>query len=1291
MEQDAKLPVARDSAGQLLTPNTKYKLSFYLKITGRDTYDVQYYENGVYYDTTKPTTPTICTPGDTNKNTCKLACDKPTTGVANSNGLNPFNCTLTNGFGEPYPFKASSNYPHAAYSPFSGDYDILIRDPNQYELSSANSESYYKSVLPSRFLQATVKYKDQDWFYNNYEFTTLNNTTTIDIMIKQMGFTGNLIIDDMHLEKINTFVSDADMVTPVNFPGVMSIDTAKSTPDTGGSAVSNPTFASNAAKFSFGTTNLKFAHKDDLTKFLSTLTFPANYLSGLAVTDAAQGVKVYENANVRIAAAADSTAIIKLKKDMSINLTGIPAAYSFYRNGLLFLRDVGTKPLPDGSMDPYGNGIFFTPVLSDGDLNQFYWKVKNKLGNVLDLVEKGYRLSNWNVVDGAGAIVGGWEATNIVEYDRVLLPDLRKWTEPTAAQFTNGTWNIAYNGKAGDAYLMSVFPPKEFDYEKFCNEAAAYASGITYPADTSQTNLLSWWNKSKQKLAALSNRVNIINLWDYYYKCSDGNCPNIEDTNYSYDLDLEKHSNGTNTTLLQRYEASYGPDWKYDLQWPKELNSSAPWFQNIQEIRSKLGLKDLVYKSPQYHLNFSDTSFIDSYSDHLNLKDGDNNYLIDGTYLDGPRNKDVIENLVLFRGLRNKISDASGRDKNGMMLLHSSGNTWFFDNRAGEDNGKFIDGARFRMPFIDAYADLIWTGESLPFTSNEIWLNNYTNFGISNTNTQLLMENKTNQEGSNPPMSNTEQTVKQLNSFGLARPIMSWPNYYEGWVKDDVDANDDINVFNLNTYYQKWQQICAPITKNNNKCDFQESYKNPNDDRAGKNDCAPKDTQEPNLTIRDGNITESKSEKTIANWLIDNNPLFKLHYSLDDITSIFTDSSGNKLDANIGGSSDNTFPTYETINGRKYAVFNGLSRLAGFHGSLLNSDGASPQDKIPTLDLTNKDFSIFGLVKKENRNDGRDHAIYVQDKTRRKITCQETIPPTPSNCDLPYCTNSLTTGCIPSDQINKIYISNYVQELTPSVYLGINDTSTQDKVIVKIKKTDNTPFVCTSSQSIDENWHMIGFTFEKVSRTIKIYIDGVADSSNCVLPSAGLFDDTLFSIGSLTKASLAETRQGFHGNIDDIFVSDSLFSQEQIQALYGDGSTSYLKKISLLNNQLDLPIRAVLSSGFRQYQSSTPTVTTKADRSSARSEDIITYTLTYQNYSEEQLTLSNLSSPISPGTTFVSDSSTGLIIRTDNTTRNINRNFNVPDQILTWIFDQSHPGTLKPGEKFIGTYQVKVN
>jgi len=1264
LEQDDKLTVTQDSNGLALAPNTKYRLSFYLKVENRTCYDTQRYENGVYYDTDIPTTPTVCTPppdGTPNTTSCQLACAQPTSANGNHNGINPFNCKLTSGFADPWPFKSSTTYPHAAWSPFCGDYDVLIRDPNQYP-APGTSAYYYKSVLPSRFLQATVKYKNQDWYYNTYEFTTLNNSSSIDIMVKQMGFTGNLYIDEMHLQKIDSFVTNSDMVTPVNFPGVMSIDAANSTPDTGGATVANPTFASNAAKFSFGTTNLIFAHKDNLARHLATIGFSANYLNNLTVRDEAQGVKVYENSNVRIAAAADSTAIIKLKRDMNLNLTGIPAAYNFYRNGVLFLRDTGTKKLADGTTTaPYGNGFFFSPMASVGDLNQFYYQVKNKTGQILDLVERNYRLNgSWDVLDANDNIVTGFNAANIAEYNPLALPELRKWTVPTKSEFTNGTWNIVYTGKAGDAYFMSIFPPKEYDYEKFCSLTATTPGGIIAPSDGD-----TWWAKSKQKLAAFSNFTSVASLWDYFYKCSDGNCPAIDNTNYSFDPHLETDKTGANTTLLQRYEASYGLNWKYDLQWPKELNTSAPWFQNVSAIREKLGLKDIAYKSPQYHLNFSDTTFVDLFNNDM-LKQASGNYLIDGTYLDGPRSYDIINNIKLFRTMRNTIS--SDRSSNGMLLLHTSGNSMIYDGRAGEDNGKYPDGASFSKPFLEAYADLVWQGESLPFTSDDVWQNNYTGFGISNTPTQLLMEDRLTPEGSNPPMTNVAQQLKQLRLFGTARNITQWPNYYEGLVKDDD------NKFNLNTYYRTWKDYCQPLTKNNNKCDFQESYLTANTDTE-KNDCAPKETQSQGSSFSDTTVQYadsilSKSEKTIANWMVDNIPLFQLHYSFDDSPSnepslgIFTDSSGNKLDANAGGTkpdgadANSVFPQAGRDQFRQYGVFDGTPRLAGFHGTFMDSAGTLVQDKIPTLNMTGKSFSVFSLVQKNTDNYVGDHAIYVQDKAYYD----------------------------PANAAQKPTIGAYVQDLTPSIYLGIND-ATSNKVVVKMKQGDGSQKVCTGQMSIDNTWHMIGFTFDR--QNVQIYVDGEPDGGPCFVANA-LFDDTIFSIGSAARSTTPALMQSFVGNIDDIFVSKNLLSQTQIQTLMGDKSGGYLKKIfvpDFLNT--NKKVKAILINGFRKYESSTPTISIRADKTSAKSGDIINYNLTYTNYSGEIITLSNLSNPIPANTTFVSNSSTGNIVRTDGSTRNINRNF--ANGTITWIFDATHPGTLNPGEKFIGTYQVSVN
>ena len=1229
-EQDNKLVIAQDSNGQAVTPGTKYRLSFYLKIANRTCYDTQYYNNNKYYDTT---TSLECNP-ETGGSNCKKSCGDTVNGI--HPGINPFNCYTTTAFAD--------NGVDATHAPFCGQYDVLLRDPNQ--IPAPVNEGSYKSTLATKFTTATVKYKNQDWFYNTYDFTTLNNTTSLDFMIKQAGFTGYLYIDELHLEKIgpgnriDSFVSDEEMKTPVNYPNVMSIDSSQ-TVDT----PNNPTFATNATKFSFGSTNLKFAHKDNLARFLANLSFPSGYLSDMAIDSTNQGVRFYENNNVKIAAAADSTAIIKLKQDFNLTLTGIPAAYHFYRNGLLFLRDAGSQKLFDETVSPYGNGFFFTPILSTGDLNQY-----------------------------------STDPANTTEYTPIINPSLKKWNDPTVAQFTNGTWSITYSGKAGDAYFMSVFPPKTFDKQKFCNQATTMASGINSMRDGSD-----WWDKAKQKIASLSNFVNTINLWDYYYQCSDtNNCPSLENTTDA--------GNNDTVSLLEVFNSKYGSTWKYDLQWPKELNPNAPWFQNISEIRNKFGMKSLVYMSPNFHLDFNNVSLVGQFINNIGLKDAEQNYLVDGAYLDSPMSTDLIKNLIFMRKVRSEISDPTKRAGNGQLVLHSSGNTWFFDSRAGRDDAKDPDGARFTMPFVNAYADIIWTGESSPYTADDFWLNNYTDFGVSNSITQLLMENRS-LSGSNPTMTPLQQNFKQLKDFGQGRNILTWPNYYEGYVKNDENENEDINVFNMSAYYRTWRQYCQPITKNNNKCDFQETYTLANNDTAGKNDCAPKDSQNPNITYRLGNETKSESANPVVNWLVNNNPLFQLHYNFDDAdetnghVGVFTDSSGNKLDANLGGPNDNVFPTYENLDNRKLAVFDGSARLAGFHGSLLASDGTQLQDRTPILNMANKDFSVFSLIKKTNRNDNADHTIYAQDKTRRKITCKTTEPPSPADCDLPYCGGTVTSGCIPFAQATKIYISNYAQELQPSLSLGINDTSSQDKVTVKIKKTDNSQFICTSNQTVDDNWHMVGFTFDKSNSKITIYIDGIADTVSCLMPTGAVFDDTLFSIGALSKS-----RETFYGKIDDLFVSSSLLSGEQITSLYGDGGANYLKKIYMPDGLLNLPLKPILNTGFRQYESTIPVISITSDKQNATHGETVTYTLTYQNYSGEAVTLSNLSNPIPTSMTMKSYSSTGLITRANGTTtQNINRNYDVPTRTLQWIFNDTNPGLLNPGDKFVGTFQVTVN
>lgn len=1173
--------------GTRLDPNSKYRISYNYRIADRPSYDVA--------------NPAGNSLKDDN------SCPKITQGETDTNPN--YDCL---NIVRPNRSQDAAKKWHSVWSGYEGFF---------YKINSQDLNDKPGRWIKPPFMDypglGILRPDTVDWYRVESEFTTPNKTgLTIDMFYEMAGMIGEVNIDGLKLEKIDSFVNDLDLKTPVKMTDENNNLVFEIT------NISDSSVSTKAAKFDFvqGAGN-----GDDYIRGISQKTgqelgrisIPqingAHLLQGLRRVDynaqddpsdvydnqsndpygRARGVAVLESDYLTFFISADSVLFFKVKPDFATldqalanikvnngtNPANPSAQYRYFQDGLLFTRNPNLANLSDPANNPikYGEGYLFMPIMGDGDYRNI-----------------------WDTDDRAD--------TEIFS----LRPFLTSWIDSGAT--------VTYQAKTNDYFLFSLFPPKEFDMKKFCKISADKETGVLPAKKNVNTTAI-----NQQSYSQFSNFNNIMVFFHGAYDW-------VKDVKFENPVD-------------KSYFFPEGGHWRSNLDGPYEMSDPVEGRNLVEEAADSLrdkGVSSLFYMGPDFYRAQDTDIMLENLRQNLVAAPSFNGIYYDGYYFTSP-----VENLKLVRKTRALLEDLkSSNQQEYLFMMHQSGNGWFKRARDYEDSA-------FRLPFLDAYADLVWTGESQEMSTDTMFQNHFTGYGISNTVNQIMAAKRTSQgiiEGkySGTVMSQVDQALKMLSLNGHYR-VKPRNNPFDVTIAGDYTVN---NTFNPAQYYQKLKEMCLPVVKDDNVCDMVENY------QTSPEDCSPKNSSSLAGLYKENNKYFINYRESLANWLINGEPLFKLHYGFNHPNLLF-DSSANKLDPMY----DSKIYYYnDQEKAYEFGPAEGLSKpIISHHGhnNILPDDGSGR-----ILDFNQKSFSVFSLIK--NRSTDSDyHAIYTQGLY-----------------------NQLT---------DKTY-----DRSDSEIYFGLNN----NRILFRYKDLG-----VTSNKVIDGNWHMVGFTYDRQNRKITLYIDGEADINTLVFGDATdllNLDNYVFSIGGQPacdndaidstndETEYLNCRVGykyvavdqFNGFIKDLFVTDTLLSPERINTFYAGGDLDkYLSTI----DAAEPDVRAVLENqaAAKQYQSTANSVTITADKTSAKSGEIITYTLTLENFSGEVMTLSNLTNAIPSRTTFVPDSSTGKITKTDGSEININRSYS--NNAITWIFDQSHPGALNPGDVFMGTYKVKVN
>lgn len=978
-----------------------------------------------------------------------------------------------------------------------------------------------------------VREANRDWFQTETTFTSgkqtdPNTPVTLDLMFRAIGFDGTISLDGITIESIKSFVTEDQLRVPVVNTPMRIVDSSVSQIET------------NAGKYSITDQSIFSVKDGDQLAGLKFESDTPGFLNGLT-EEKGDGYTVLKNGNVSISFGADSTAIIKVNENYTgqVNLklsnsSGQAPGFHRYKDGLLFLRESdAAKPAE------LGDGIFFMPVLGDADY-------------------RNYTLENTSIPTPP-ADAPNSEKRNGFNQIAHLKSDLVTWTPDAPDPINGADWQLNYPAKAGDSFIMSIFPPKDFDLKSFCQNNVHLPD--FYPAKHDITRVM-------PIVVFFSNNATVANLHH-------GRYDRPRDVLFD-DPDLLKFFFPDGSQYMSNLEGPFEP-----IQPINGIDTLALY----KDAMNQFGVKVLDYLGPPFLRDQNETAFLQNVQDISNYNDG--------VYLDGYYDAGPVRNLEHVRKTRALIG-------NKFYVQHATGNTWF------EDNRYYLD-SDFQLPFLDAYADWIWTGESQRWWTDSIVANRFTGYGISNTPTELLAENRlipgaqlVASQGT--PVTPEDQASQLLALYSKFR-IAPSSNQFDALVVDRVPNAAAYFSFDPWNYFQQIQNLCLPVIKDDGVCDANEDYLN------DSNDCAP---PKENVTIsKTANQVTASSDEPLANWLINGNPLFDLRYQFDDDEAI-TDSGPYNLDPRSAFSTSSSWllPTYETdTDGNGSVRFNGSSQfVTGFHGNKDNLDHRY-------LNMTRSDFSVFGMIKKQNKDDGKLHVIYSQ------------------GGDFP--------DTAPDDQF----------------YFGIRDNpaGTEDTLEVSLK-VDGSQQICQSGQVsgprtvIDENWRMVGFVYDKETKVIEIYIDGQRDSSCLINGAIDPFVDYHFAIGGRAYCSGTNCTASnpynysvanyFAGNMADLFVAKQALDPATIGGLYSADSKDYLKKYISPDNQKIVNIKAVMSSSPKKYNSAEwgAKLSISADKKFIHSGSVLTYSVQYTNPTEETLFDLAISLPVPSGTNYTEGS-----------------------------------------------------
>ncbi len=448
--------------------------------------------------------------------------------------------------------------------------------------------------------------------------------------------------------------------------------------------------------------------------------------------------------------------------------------------------------------------------------------------------------------------------------------------------FTQTSWLVEYSLPQGGGFVSQVFPPKSFDVVDYCkNDAAVISVNINTAPGAIQS-----YNTQK-----FGRNHNIDIVWMYNY---------VTDNTQNPVEEYCKDSNQLIVSCTSPSAVTHIPvGGKMDVAGPLKIQEKAALTTLIAEAHSK-NQKVIAYFSPQFYYTTNVDTFLANVQLFLDT------YAFDGVYFDGLYDGDSLRSLELVRKTRNLLGDK------------------FYLQHASWTNGLISRTFRFRTPYEDAYADLIWNGEYIKNTTDETWKYNYCGQNVSNTPSTLLAEvrpvdySKPRAESLALTLSPQAQYDKTLACMGTFR---IFPYTEDSFIVDNYLQST--TKFYPEDYVQKRTQMCLPHTCGDAQCDTLESI------TTCPQDCAP--ISATNSVTRSANTYTCGNNSSVAQWVVDGQPFYALHYTFDG--NFAYDVSGNKVDADRELGTRYTPPQFSVVDNHHVATFNTSSNMFGLLGS----------------------------------------------------------------------------------------------------------------------------------------------------------------------------------------------------------------------------------------------------------------------------------------------------------------------------------------------------------------------
>lgn len=670
-----------------------------------------------------------------------------------------------------------------------------------------------------------------DWFTED-GYVETGDKSELQFMLMLQGYDGSMNLDNLTLEKVDSIISDDYLKQPTvsNFSGMKITKVSDE----------QKIIETNAASFNFSN-NTFYQNKDN--QEIAQIVFPADFLSGLKLTQS-KGYALAENENIIFSIGKDSVATVKLKKEVQLKLKSSyfkDKKYYNFEGGILFASD-------------YERGILFAPLRSKYAIGQI------KAQGVYDA-----NTINWDYPDDIFENIG-----------------IKNWQ--TTDAFGSSNWEINYSFDEGSGFISEVFPPKDFNNEKYCNDQM-YSADVSIN-DLGDKDYSYFFENFKQK-------GNIVRLILSQYAVSPGN----EDKDFYYYMDENKNYVSPDTAGAKKYKLAYAAD----VSGPYSV-AQKQGLSNFVKMAHNRGLKVIIYMTPQYYYT-SDT-------DNLlqELKRTLDDFDLDGVYFDGVYPYEDLKSLSFSRSVRDILGDK-------YYYLHDS---W---------TNNFLSSDKFRFPAIDAYADTVLTGENVKKADDNTWQLNYAGENVSNTPSDIIAELRPvdyslpKDDSANLSLSPEQQIDKSLQYNARFRTSVYDPISFITDKKNGVKINYDSQI-----YWKKLEDKCTTTTCGNNKCDVLESF------LTCPKDCAPKSTQT-DLVYKNGIFSLSKNS-AVAQWILDSKPFYNFHYTFDQTTAI--DISGNKLNPDSFANLNYKASELKEIDQRTTHYFDGASKLNGKMNSLFD-------------------------------------------------------------------------------------------------------------------------------------------------------------------------------------------------------------------------------------------------------------------------------------------------------------------------------------------------------------------